>query len=53
MVLVLGRAFGVLRVGGALVHIWSISWSFEDLEHWRCTNAHLEVVSVDLGVSSA
>lgn len=26
MIVVLGGAFGMLCVGGALVHVWSISW---------------------------
>ena len=46
----LGGAFGVLCVGGKLLHIWSIGWFLEvwRFEHLRCTSAHLEVVSIRL-----
>lgn len=32
MVLVLGGAFAVLHIGGALVHVWSIGWCLEVLQ---------------------
>ena len=34
-VLVFGGVFGVLHVGGALGHVWSIDWCFGGLEHWN------------------
>jgi hypothetical protein len=47
---VFGRAFGVFRIGGALVHVWKIGWCLEvwRLEHKRCIlSAYFEIVSVD------
>ena len=44
----------MVHVGGALVCVWAIGWCLEvwRIKHWRCTSVHLEVVSVDLNVSS-
>ena len=55
MIIVLGGAFGVLRVGGTSVHVWSFDWClrFGELEHCKCTNTCLEVVSIALNVSNA
>ena len=49
MVMMLGGVFGVLHIGGALVHVWIIGWCLEvcRLEHCTCTSAHLDLVSVD------
>ena len=52
MIMVIG-AFGVLRVGGALVDVWNIGWNFGDFEHCRCPNSHLEVVSLAFNVCNA
>ena len=47
MFLVFEGAFGMLCVGGArLAHQWMLG----GLEHCKCTNAHLEVISFDLSV---
>ena len=46
-------AFGVLHIGGALLHVWKVgwclkAWMFGALEVCKCT---FEVVIVDLNVS--